>query len=144
MRKKAKKIEWKMIRIPKEVHEIISDYAKRLKIARWKIIYDSFQYWNNARLSHFRANANVIDKTAWYIYKLCSSVGSFRERPTKENYGFLMKTIEQVTQRLDVDTSRLKLSANQYLKKPNKKNRIVLNDSAKSVVINILEKINEV
>jgi len=134
------KIAWKMIRIPKEIHEEIKNQARREETAIWKIIVRSWSYWRSTNRNH-HVEHRELDKIAWYVYKLSSSVGELRGFPNANNLKQLEKTCNQIQKRLGVKTGKILLAAYQYLRDPSSKNRMVLNDSAKSVIFDILSSI---
>ncbi|MEM1697678.1 MAG: hypothetical protein QW794_00070 [Thermosphaera sp.] len=136
--KKGKESErWSWVRIPKPVYMDLKQRAEREKIAMWKLLIRAFNYWRSTQLEHHQSHPQI-DKAAWYTYKLSSSVGELRGNPTKENLEKLMVTCRQINERLKVDVDALLYAAQQYVSNPNSKNRMVLNDAAKAVVLSIL------
>ena len=134
------KICWKWVRIPKEIHDEIKNQAQREKTAIWKILTRAWSYWRTTNRNHHVKHSDL-DKIAWYIYKLSSSVGELRGFPKPGNLKQLEKTCQQIQKRLGVNTGKILLAAYQYLRDPSSKNRMVLNDSAKSVIFDILSSI---
>ena len=79
-------------------------------------------------------NSNELDRIAWYIIKLAMSVGHFKEYPDKLNFNQLKYTSNQIKERLGVDTSKLLVLAEEYMRKQDKETKIRLNEELKSVV----------
>jgi len=146
MEEERRKIQWKWIRVPVEVHEMITEFSKREKIAIWKVIHRAFSTWVNLYRSHYApkdlpkgvGRGLEVDRAAWYAFKIASSVGELKAKPTEENFKLLVKTCEQIAERLGIDTEQVILAADQYVKSPTKKNRMVLNDATKVVVAQII------
>lgn len=134
------KINWKLIKVPAEIHWTLKDLSQRTKTPIWKIIHQSFTYFRTAYLSHFSENRSELDRKIWYIYKLSSSVGAFRENPTKKNLDMTMRTVGQIEKRLGVNMHELKLALKNYYVRPIKRNKVVLNDTCKMVLIEIISK----
>ena len=56
----------------------------------------------------------VVDKVVWYVQKLAMSVGELKASPTEENLQRTLKTIQQIKERLGVDTSILERALADY------------------------------
>jgi len=133
------KIRWKWIRVPEELHAHLATVARSEKIAIWKVIERGVSFWETARREKFR-EVSDFSKLTWYVYKFSASVGELRGNPTDENLRHLIRTCQQIAKRLGVDTSKVALAAEQYVKRPTRKGRMVLNDTAKEVVAQIILK----
>ena len=138
MKKKKFKIKWKHIKIPEEFHAQLISWKKRHRIAIWKVLTTSFNFYVDAYRKHFKIPREKTEKIAWYIYKLSASVGAFRDNPSEENLNRLLLTIEQIKNRLNIPTRLLERAVKTYFDYPNKKNRIVLNDTCKNIIVGIL------
>ncbi|RLE88781.1 MAG: hypothetical protein DRJ67_01055 [Thermoprotei archaeon] len=136
------KIRWKWVRIPEEVWRSIRDQARRENIAIWKVLQRAWSYWVSASRSHHIDVANI-DKLAWYVYKVSASVGEFRARPTEENLKWIENNAKILKDRYGIEADKLVLAARQYMKRPTKKSRMVLNDAAKEVIIQIIMTLGE-
>ena len=79
-------------------------------------------------------NDKELDRIAWYIIKLAMSVGHFKEYPDKLNFNQLKYTSNQIKERLGVDTGKLLVLAEEYMRKQDKETKIRLNEELKSVV----------
>jgi len=132
-------IKWSKIKVPRELHQELMTLSKREGIAAWKIIHRALSYWRATNREH-HANHPALDKLAWYIFKLSSSVGEFRGFPSPANLDLLDKTCSQLEERLGVNANKIRMAARVYLKQPSSQNRMVLNDAAKSVILEILSK----
>jgi len=132
-------ITWSKIKVPRELHQELMTLSKREGIAAWKIVHRALSYWRAANREH-HANHSKLDKLAWHVYKLSSSVGELRGLPSPHNLDLLDKTCSQVEERFKVNTSMLRVAARLYLKQPSSQNRMALNDAAKSVIAEILSK----
>jgi len=135
--KSVGKIEWKWVRIPVELYRDIEIHARREKIAFWKVIQRAFSYWKSAQRNH-HATVSDVERKSWYVFKLASSVGELKANPTEKNFELLRKTCDQISSRLGVDTSKIVLAAQQYLKDPSNKNRMLINDCTKEIIAQII------
>lgn len=132
-----KKIVWKRVKVPAELHRMLVEEARREKIAVWKVIQRGVTLWRTSTRQAFKPVSDV-SRCSWYVYKLSASVGELRGKPNAENLNALIATCMEVAKRLKVDTSLLVMAAEQYVKRPSKKERMVLNDAAKDVVAQIM------
>ncbi|RKX44084.1 MAG: hypothetical protein DRP27_07275 [Thermotogae bacterium] len=128
--------------MPEELHTSISAISRNERIAAWKVIARAITFYETARREKFR-EVSDFSKLVWYVYKFSASVGELRGSPTEENLRLLIRTCQQLTKRLGVDTSRVVLAAEQYVKRPTRKGRMVLNDCAKEVVGQIILRFGE-
>ncbi|RSN72703.1 hypothetical protein [Candidatus Methanodesulfokora washburnensis] len=142
MRGRKVPVKWTTIRVPAEVRDAIKFTAKRMHFPMWQIVYQAVSYYRTAYLSHFEKNATDIGKVAWYIYKISASIGSFREKPTKENGELLQKTAMQLAERMDINIDLLKTAAVKYYHQQTEENRILLNDAGKDIVAQLLAKLD--
>jgi len=140
MAKKGGRRKTTTIWVPIEVRDKVKYIAETMHLPMWRIIYEAVIHYREAYLSHFQVNISELDKISWYCYKLSASVGELRGNPTKENLDMLMVTLEQIRDRLGIDTTLLEANAKRYLVNPDRNNRIALNGSAKEVIAHILEK----
>jgi len=125
------------VRIPVELRNVVKSLARRRKMPMWKIIHEAVTYYRSVYLTHHK-EMNDVGKRAWYCYKLSASVGELRANPTKENLQLLLTTISQIEERLGVNAELLRAAAERYVKKPERKEKIQLNDAAKDVVAQII------
>jgi len=141
MAKKGGRRKTTTIAVPIEVRDKVKYVAETMHLPMWRIIYEAVIHYREAYLSHFQLGVSELDKISWYCYKLSASVGELRGNPTKENLDMLMVTLEQIKDRLGIDTTLLEANAKRYLVNPDRNNKIALNGSAKEVIVHILEKL---
>jgi len=133
----VEKINWKFIRVPSSLHNILKKKAAKEKKAIWKVILSSVAYRDEVTKKH-HASVSDLDRKAWYIYKLTSSIGVFRELPNNITIDYVVRNCEQIEKRLGVDMAALREVAKAYLNRPSKQNRIALNETTKIVIKNII------
>jgi len=131
------KIVWKWVRIPREIHEEIKEQARREKTAIWKVLMRAWSYWRSSVRNH-HTNVEDVGKLAWYIFKLASSVGQFKENPSDRNFDWIVKNCQTIKKRLGVDASPIVLAASQYKKRQTGKNKMALNDATKMVIAQLI------
>jgi len=103
--------------VPREFKERLATLSRRYGKPQWKILLDALaMYEAYFRKSRGKEELPKVDKVVWYIEKLSMSVGAFKENPSKENLEKSMKTLAQVRERLQVDTSLLERALNDYFK----------------------------
>ena len=127
----------KTIKVPEALWYGIREFAKREKIPMWQVVQRAWGYWLGAYRNHHVGHSDI-DRIAWYIFKVSSSVGEFKAMPNEENYNRLLKTLVQLNERLGVEIDLVVECMKRYLNKPNLKNRMALNDATKALVIQIL------
>jgi hypothetical protein len=101
--------------VPLEFKQKVRTLAQRLGKAEWKVLLDALSlYETSLRKPKSKEELPVVDKVLWYIQKLSMSVGEFKASPTEENLQRTLKTIQQVRERLGVDTSLLERALVDY------------------------------
>ena len=75
-----------------------------------------------------------LDRRAWYIVKLLSSLGALKENPTAENLSKLKSTAAQVEERLGVAVGELLKAAEDFLAAKSDTAKMRLNEAAKLLV----------
>ena len=133
----VRKMEWKWVRIPAGLHRLLKEKATKQKKAIWKVILSSVSYSEEIIKRH-HTEVSDLDRKAWYVYKLSSSVGVFRELPNRITIDYVVMNCEQIEKRLGVDTSALREVAKAYLNRPSKQNRIALNETTKMLIKSII------
>jgi len=130
------------IKLPVSLHEKLKQLAEEEGRKLYVLVEEMYNRYIQTRKDKYRFKEySRLDKASWYCYKLASSVGSFRENPSSDNYDKLMRTIEQVRTRLKVDTSQLEDAVKKYYKLQDTDSLIYLNDSAKLVIGDIIVKL---
>jgi hypothetical protein len=137
-------IRYTSIRVPCELRDTIKEIAKKSHFSMWELIYQAVTYYRSAYLTNFQEKVTGIGKISWYAYKISSSIGMFKENPSEENKNMLLKTAEQISQRLGVDISLLKTAITRYMSEPTEDNRILLNDAGKDIIAQLLSKLSEI
>ena len=131
-------IRWKLVKLPEEFHREVSIYARRERIAIWKVLLRAWSFWKSNFVFKRMDTKKNGSKIAWYVFKLSASVGELRADPSERNLELLKKTCKQIQERLGVNTEKIVLAAEQYVKKPTVKSRIPLNDATKEVVAELI------
>jgi len=130
---------WTTVRIPTELRDYIRNLAMRENKTEWQIIMDSVSfYYAQKQKPRVKEEASILDKVSWYITKLATSVGAFKENPSEENLLRLKKTAEQVKERLGVDTSLLVRVAEAFMNYRDEDSRMELNAALKMVILEII------
>jgi hypothetical protein len=136
--------------VPPEFKEKVKQLAQKQGKAEWKVLLDAIAlYETTLRKPRTKEELPVVDKVVWYVQKLAMSIGELKASPTEENLQRTMKTIQQIKERLGVDTALLERAVNDYyrLLKGNRKDRedevearMEVNMALKSVLIEIVYK----
>jgi hypothetical protein len=136
--------------VPGEFKERVKALAQKQGKAEWKVLLDALAlYETSLRKPRTKEELPVVDKIIWYIQKLSMSVGELKASPTDENLQKTLKTVQQVKERLGVDTAILERALTDYAKllKSNRKEReeevearMEVNMALKSVLIEIVFK----
>jgi hypothetical protein len=140
--------------VPNEFKARVKALSKKYGKAEWKILLDALAlYEASIRKPKLKEELPIVDKVIWYIEKLSMSVGELKANPTNDNLQKTLKTIQQVKERLNIDTSILERSLIDYIKlvggnnKNGAKNRedeveakMEVNMALKSVLIEIVYK----
>jgi hypothetical protein len=103
------------IYVPLEFKAKVKELSDRTGKAQWRILLDALTlYESQLRQPKIKEELPVADKVVWYMQKLSMSIGALKENPSEENLSKSMKTIQQVRDRLGVDTSLLEKAARDY------------------------------
>jgi len=151
-KKKRKRIAWKNIRVPEELHSWLKRNSTIQEKAMHKVIRDL--------ILERGKQLRDIDKLTWYSFKLIngyamwkqtySIVSSLPEKEQKRFYGVekaqrekLLNTIEQIEARLNIDLSDLREMIDNVNDKLTGKEISKLNDAFKRAMEKILMKLAE-
>jgi response regulator RpfG family c-di-GMP phosphodiesterase len=136
--------------VPGEFKERVKAHAQKQGKAEWKVLLDALAlYETSLRKPRAKEELPVVDKVVWYVQKLAMSIGELKANPTEENLQRTMKTIQQIKERLGVDTALLERALTDYIRllKGNRKERedevearMEVNMALKSVLIEIVFK----
>jgi len=106
---------WRTVRVPAELDNRIVALAEKMRWAKWKVVLEAIaMYETFLRKPKAKEELPIIDKTLWYIEKICMSIGALKENPTNENLEKTKKTIQQIKDRLKVDTALLERAVEDY------------------------------
>jgi hypothetical protein len=132
--------------VPLEFKQRVKALAQRLGKAEWRVLLDALSlYETSLRKPKVKEELPIVDKVLWYVEKLCMSVGEFKASPTEENLQRTLKTISQVRERLNVDTSLLERALTDYTRMLKEREgeveaRMEVNMALKSVLVEITYK----
>jgi len=130
---------WTTIQVPVELRDMIKNLALRENKTEWQIIMDSVSfYYAQKQKPRVKEEASILDKVSWYITKLATSVGAFKENPSEQNLEKLKKTAQQVQERLGVDTSLLVRVAEAYMNYRDEDSKMELNAALKMIILEII------
>jgi len=124
------------MRIPRSLKDEIKAEAERRGISMWQVLVESLSTYRQMRSG--RIQRNDMDKIAWYVFKLSASIGELRASPGPETRTATLVTLQQIKDRLGVTVDELEIVVKDY--DGSKEKRKVLNDTAKLIVMRILEK----
>jgi replicative DNA helicase len=134
--------------VPPEFKEKVKQLAQKQGKAEWKVLLDAISlYETSLRKPKTKEELPIVDKVVWYVQKLAMSVGELKASPTEENIQRTMKTIQQIKERLGIDTALLERALTDYVRllKGNRKERedevearMEVNMALKSVLIEIV------
>ena len=121
----------KSIQVSPDVKKRVKELAVKNKTTQAKIIEEAIILLE--KIANLE-DSSELDRISWYIIKLAMSVGHFKEYPDKLNYNQLKYTAKQIQERLGVDTSKLLVLAEEYMRKQDKETKIRLNEALKEIV----------
>jgi hypothetical protein len=102
---------------PPELKSKVKALSERTGKPQWKILLEALAlYESTLRRPKAKEELPVVDKVIWYVQKLSMSIGALKENPSEANLEKTMKTIQQVRERLQVDTGLLERAVLDYFK----------------------------
>jgi hypothetical protein len=105
------------IYVPVEFKQKIKELSERTGKAQWRLLLDALTlYESTLRKPRVKEELPVVDKVVWYMQKLAMSIGSLKENPSEDNLNKTVKTIQQVRDRLGVDTGILERAVTDYVR----------------------------
>ena len=133
------KKEWSTIRVPKEVKQRIDYLREKSGKVTWEVINEAISFYEGfLKRPSVRTSTSNLDKLSWYITKIATSFGAFKENPTEENYRYLEKRVQELKDRFGIEADILIRLADYYKRTKDdelrKKIRIDLNSAFKQVV----------
>jgi len=105
------------IYVPVEFKRKIKELSERTGKAQWRLLLDALAlYESTLRKPRVKEELPTVDKVVWYMQKISMSVGALKENPSEENLNKTMKTIQQIKERLQVDTGLLERAVVDYVR----------------------------
>jgi len=105
------------IYVPQEFKSKVKELSERSGKPQWKVLLEAITlYEATLRRPKMKEELPIVDKVVWYIQKLSMSIGALKENPSEKNLERTMKTIQQVKERLGVDTGLLERAVLDYIK----------------------------
>jgi len=131
--------KWTTIKVPIQVKERIDYLRSKTGKVTWEVILESISFYEEfIRRPRVRTSTTNLDKLAWYITKLATSFGAFKENPSKENFEYLVKRVEELKKRFGIEAEILLRMSEYYMRTKDedlkKKIRIDLNTAFKQVI----------
>jgi len=104
---------WMPVELKARVESLSRKYGK----PQWRILMEAVALYETT-LRKYAALQELpsVDKALWYMEKLAMSIGALKENPGDDNLAKTAKTISQVRERLQVDTSLLEKAVADYVK----------------------------
>jgi hypothetical protein len=107
---------WTTVRVPSELRDRVKYLSDRYGKPQWKVLLEALAlYETSLRTPRSKEELPTVDKVIWYMQKLSMSVGALKENPSDTNIAKTMKTIEQIRERLGVDTRILERAIRDYV-----------------------------
>mgnify|MGYP000400851031 CR=1 FL=1 len=133
------KHKWTTIKVPRELKDRIDSLRHRTGRVTWEVINEAVSFYEGfLRNPRVRANVSDLDKLSWYITKLSTSFGAFKENPSDENYQYIVKRVEELKKRYNIEADLLVRIADYYRRVKDeelrKKVRIDLNHAFKQTI----------
>jgi hypothetical protein len=79
-----------------------------------------------------------VDKASWYVTKVAASWGSFRENPSQDNYAQFVRTVRQVSERMNVPCEDIIAAVDYYFKVKSDKARTIVNETVKRFIARVI------
>jgi len=137
--------KWTTIKVPKDVYSQFKAMREKYGKATWRVLLESISFYDQiTRKTALKAELPDIEKISWYITKLATSFGAFKENPSEQNLEYLRRRVKELRERLGVDASALLVLAEKYMKTKDileaRKLRTDLNAAFKMVIKELLTK----
>ena len=138
-------MKWTTMRIPVELRDRIKALSQKTGKVTWEVVLEGVSFLETQlRKPRIKESLGNIEKSAWYITKLATSFGAFKENPNDENFTYLQKRVKELKDKLDIDALLLLRIAEYYRRTKDeelrRKIRIDLNMAFKQVVKDIMIK----
>jgi hypothetical protein len=103
------------VSLPREIFDKLDSLSKRTRKSKQNIILEALSlYETQIRRPRIKEDFPITDKIIWYMMKLSMSIGALKENPTEVNFNKTMKTINQIKERLKVNTSVLEKAVQDF------------------------------
>ncbi len=100
------KPRYKSIKVREEVYNAIKNYAGRHGMTISSAVLQAVMFLTETeRKPRVKENLPLADKVSWYITKTIMSAGAFKAVPSDDNYQRLVKNLEDLHERFNIDTS---------------------------------------
>lgn len=157
-----KKIVWKNVKVPEEVHTALKQKAKQENTAMHKVIASALLAAENVDLAEasgkLLAASKNVDKALWYCLKLVNGIAMYKQalkisnmidaaegeqiaEYTKSQYEKLMNTLDQIEKRLRVDMDEVRDAIKEMEGSIDGKTTAKLNGTVKKAMLGIINKV---
>ena len=103
------------VSLPREIFDKLDSLSKRTRKSKQNIILEALSlYETQIRRPRIKEDFPITDKIIWYMMKLSMSIGALKENPSEINFNKTMKTINQIKERLKVNTSVLEKAVQDF------------------------------
>jgi len=131
----------KKIRVPTPLWGALKDQAKREGVPIWVVLHRAFTAYISRYRSHYTRDVDAIDKAAWYAFKLAATIGRLYIDQGQETLELLNKVIEQIKDRIGIDTRPLEAAIGAFLDNPTQKTRALLSGTTKKTIAEIIDQL---
>jgi len=159
---KRKKIVWKTVKVPEQLHTVLKAKARKSKQAMHKVIVSAILMAEDRDLAEaaekLPASAKNIDKAVWYCLKLVNGIAMYKQALristmidaaegeqilayTRGQREKLMNTIDQIEKRLKVDLTEVIEKIEEMEESTHGKAIKNLNDVVKKAMFQIITKV---
>jgi len=113
------------------------------------ILTQMYRFWYGLYLAHYNPDkmftpgekiAAIINKYAWYMYKIAMSVGELRGRISPDKIAAIRNNIAEIKQRLKIDIDFLNDAVEYYVQNRSRDAKVRLNESTVLAIMKIMEK----
>jgi len=145
-----RKIRWRCIALPISLYKQITELAHQNRVARHRVVsalLDSTSTSTSANITQV-VQMKEIDRKAWFIFKIANGVADFKARrelednSTKQAYEKVVSSLNQVSQKFKVSTTKVMDALEKFDAEPNTDNKVKLNDSVKELIVRILTRVD--
>ena len=142
-----KKYRYKELHTDENTYKKIRELAMLTKSHMTTVIRQSVDiYYNMVKRPKTKSDMPDINKIAWYVYKFSQSVGQLKAECTEENFNHLMKNLEDLKKRFEIDTDYFAGIMKKFYEFGCSKNTstyVDINDNAKVIITTLLERLIE-